>query len=141
MTIVNVTIKKSYLKILIHIARLQFILSLFCSHADAGWNPMASLLPEGPLFILSHLCSGAVFPGSFWMPGDGSTSHTHWGHWSINRYISCNSTNWPTEISLKWPITTQLPSLSHLSSYLHLVECFSSYSYRDLYYSIQVIVS
>lgn len=72
-------------KNLMHATCLQFILSPRGSLADAGRNPMASLLSEGSLLILSHLCSGAVLPGSFWMPGDGSTSHTHWGHWSINR--------------------------------------------------------
>lgn len=68
------------------------ILHPFGFHADVGWNPMASLLPESPLFILSHLRSGAILPGSFWMPGDGYTIYTHRGHWSVNRYLSCSFT-------------------------------------------------
>lgn len=55
------------------------------SPADAGWNPMASLLPEGSLFVLSHLRSGAVLPGSFWVSGDGSPVHMHRSHWSLHR--------------------------------------------------------
>lgn len=140
-TTVNVTVKKNYLK------NTWYMLFAYYSfwvpivpHADAGWNPMASLLSEGPLFILSHLCSSVVIPGSFWLPGDGSTSHTYWGHRSINRYISRNFTNWPSEPSLKWPITTQPPSLPHFPSYPHIVDCFSSYSGTDLCYSIQTIV-
>ena len=62
-----------------------FILGPHGSHADAGWNPVASLLPEGPVFILRHLRSGAVFPGSFRVPGNGSASRAHWSHWRIDR--------------------------------------------------------
>lgn len=98
------------------------ILSPFGSHADVGWNTMASLLPKSPLFILSHLCSGAILPGSFWMPGDGYTIYTHWGHWSINRYLSCSFT---LTHSGSGKVTSyhkpQLLSLSHFPLYPHII--------------------
>lgn len=70
---------------------------------------MASLLPEGPLLVLSHLCSSAVLPGSFWVPGDGPPSHPHRGHRSIHRY-ACSFMDWPTQSSPELTIPTQLPS-------------------------------